>query len=531
MKKSAVKLRDSFFIAVRILITIGITTVIIWKYNDLKNIDIKAIIEGSSSFLIAAVSILAVYMVKGVTFVIPASLLYITVGMAMSAPKALIINFAGIILELSTSYLLGIILGGNLVKKKIRESKHGDKILNLYDKYENAGIFITRLAVFPIDLNSVFLGSVRTPYIKYLGLSLLGLSPRLILYTLLGYEIYKYIPYKYLLPGAAILLILLLVAWTVVSAIKTVKKEENREKGAYTPLCKNKRTVIFDTDMGPDCDDAGALAILLRLADKYGVRIGAVCNCTSNPYANGCIRAICEYYGYEDIKIGQHKGKEILPGHDKYNKPVVKKFCKYENSACHADDAKDIYLEILKDAPDKSVVIITAGTLTNAAEVLESDSLLFNKKVESIVSMACKFPDGEEFNVASDPLAFNTVIENFRNTMIFSGYEIGNKIKTGFDEEQKDNPVYVAYKEFVGGRAPYLNKSFDLTAVQYAFEGNTSFYSLSKPVNIKTDMNGNVKTKKNRYSNRYYIKKETDGDMIADYLNDILRKPPVKKQV
>ena len=41
-------------------------------------------------------------------------------------------------------------------------------------------------------------------------------------------------------------------------------------------------------------------------------------------------------------------------------------------------------------------------------------------------------------NVASDPLAFNTVIENFRNTMIFSGYEVGNKIKTGFDEEQED---------------------------------------------------------------------------------------------
>ena len=133
MKNSAIKLRNSFFLAVRILITVAITALIIWKYNDLRNIDIKAIIDNSSSFLIAAVSILAVYLIKGVTFVIPASLLYITVGMAMSAPKALIINFVGIILELSLSYLLGIILGGNLVKKKIRDSKHGDKILNLYD--------------------------------------------------------------------------------------------------------------------------------------------------------------------------------------------------------------------------------------------------------------------------------------------------------------------------------------------------------------------------------------------------------------
>ena len=529
MKKSAIKLRSSFFLAVRILITVGITAVIIWKYNDLRNIDVKSIIDNASSFLIAAVSILGVYMIKGVTFVIPASLLYITVGMAMSAPKALMINFAGIILELCISYLLGVILGGNYVKKKIRESKHGDKILNLYDKYENAGIIITRLAVFPIDLNSVFLGSVRTPFLKYMGLSLLGLSPRIILYTLLGYEIYKIIPYKYLLPGAAILLIMLLIAWTVSYAVKAARSEENSARGPYTPLCEEKRTVIFDTDMGPDCDDAGALAILLQFIGKYGINLAAVCNCTSNPYANGCIRAICEYYGYEDVRVGQHEGKEILPGHDKYNKPVVKKFCKYENSACHADSALDVYLDILKDAPDKSVVIITAGTLTNVAETLGKNTLLFNKKVEAIISMAGKFPDGEEFNIVSDPLAFASVIENFRNTMIFSGYEVGNRIKTGFDEEQKENPVYLAYKEHCGGKAPYLNNSFDLTAVQYAFEGNTSFYSLSKPVDIKTDMNGGIKAKKNKYSNRYYLIREADPDLIADYLNDILRKSPGKR--
>ena len=529
MKKSAIRLRSSFFLAVRILITVGITAIIIWKYRELRNIDVKSIIDNASSFFIAVVSILGVYMIKGVTFVIPASLLYITVGMAMSAPKALIINFSGIILELCTSYLLGIILGGNFVKKKIRESKHGDKILNLYDKYENAGIVITRLAVFPIDLNSVFLGSVRTPFFKYLGLSLLGLTPRIILYTLLGYEIYKIIPYKYLLPAAAILLILLLIAWTVSYALKTVKNEENNERGVYSPLCNSKRTVIFDTDMGPDCDDAGALAILLQYITKYDIELAAVCNCTSNPYANGCIRAICEYYGFENIKVGQHRGKEMLPGYDKYNKAVVKKFCKYENSACHADNALDVYLDILKDAPDKSVVIITAGTFTNVAEALGKDALLFNRKVETIVSMAGKFPDGEEFNISSDPLAFATVSENFRNTMIFSGYEVGNKIKTGFSEENKDNPVYYAYKEFCGGREPYLNKSFDLTAVQYAFEGNTSFYALSKPVDIKADMNGAIKAKKNKYSNRYYIIREADDELITDYLNDILRMPPRKR--
>ncbi len=32
--------------------------------------------------------------------------------------------------------------------------------------------------------------------------------------------------------------------------------------------------IIFDTDMGSDCDDAGALAVLHKLADKEEVETG-----------------------------------------------------------------------------------------------------------------------------------------------------------------------------------------------------------------------------------------------------------------
>ena len=42
--------------------------------------------------------------------------------------------------------------------------------------------------------------------------------------------------------------------------------------------------VIFDTDMGSDCDDAGALAILNALADAGEVRIlGVVFSSGRNP--------------------------------------------------------------------------------------------------------------------------------------------------------------------------------------------------------------------------------------------------------
>ena len=60
MKESMMKLRHAFGLAARIIITVGIAVLIIWKYDFLKNLDIKSIIDSSSSQLIAIVSVLSV---------------------------------------------------------------------------------------------------------------------------------------------------------------------------------------------------------------------------------------------------------------------------------------------------------------------------------------------------------------------------------------------------------------------------------------------------------------------------------------
>ena len=528
MKESMIKLKHGFGLAIRIIITVGIAALIIWKYDFLKNLDIKAIIDSSSSQLIAIGSVLAIYLLKGITFVIPASVLYIAIGLALDTWKAMIVNVVGVLLEFSISYLLGVILGGQFVNKKLRSVKNGEKLLSVYDKYENLGIVLTRVAIFPIDLNSVFLGSMKTPFLKYLGLSLLGIAPRLVLYTVLGNKIYDLIPYKYLLPAVLALVIGGLIAWTISYAVKSVRKEKLAGMSPYTPLCEEKRSVILETDMGPDCDDAGALAIMLCYLKKYDIKLLGICNTTSNPYANGCIRAICEYYGFEDVYIGMHSGISILPDNSAYNRQIVKKYCKYENSACASVSNKEFYSTLLKDAPDKSVTVISIGMLTNIAAALNEDSLLFNKKVHSIVAMAGKFPDGEEFNITTDPISFANVLEKFRNLIAFSGYETGKSIKTGFSSEEESNPVYDAYRLHCKDKIPCKCPSFDLTAVQYAFEGNSTFYSLSKPVEITADMNGRITSKKNKNQNRYYITKTAKDGEIEEYLNDmLLRKPAV----
>ena len=64
------------------------------------------------------------------------------------------------------------------------------------------------------------------------------------------------------------------------------------------------KKILLDTDMGADCDDAGALA-LLHIAERANLcSLIAVTVCTVNPYAAGAVDAINGYYG-KRVPIGQ----------------------------------------------------------------------------------------------------------------------------------------------------------------------------------------------------------------------------------
>ena len=58
---------------------------------------------------------------------------------------------------------------------------------------------------------------------------------------------------------------------------------------------------------------------------------------------------------------------------------------------------------------------------------------------------------------------------------------------TGFGGEREGSPVFDSYRRYLGGKAPYLRDSWDLTAVNYAFEGCGEYYALSKEMKITVE--------------------------------------------
>ena len=258
----------------------------------------------------------------------------------------------------------------------------------------------------------------------------------------------------------------------------------------FQPLSLTKKAVILDTDMGPDCDDVGALVTLISYAEQYGIDILGVCHCTSNRSGAGTFDAVARYCGHPIENLGQweHPGFLDDDACHKYSIEVAQRFSEqYANGTLKIAPSVEFYRKTLAAAPDDGVVIITIGMFNTLSALLSSapDAIsplsgkeLVEKKVSALVSMAAILPEGREYNVICDPEAAENVFTNWPTAMYLSDFHIGWQIMTGYDpaDPHPDSPLYESYRLYTAGRC--TNSSYDLTAVQFAMIGVDEFYGL-----------------------------------------------------
>ena len=211
----------------RCTVAAALLIIAVVNYDKLTKIDMRALVAGAGSTAAAVAVIIGVFAVKSVLFIIPASMIYIYVGMAFPTASAIAINLAGIALEITVTYLLGWFLGGEYVEKRLTGSKAGDKVLALGDGKKLSALFLVRLLpVFPIDFVSLFLGATKLPYWKYALISLGGIMPRVILFTILGDGIYDYIPMDKIVL-VIVCCIPAVIIWWVIKFFRNKKKNSS----------------------------------------------------------------------------------------------------------------------------------------------------------------------------------------------------------------------------------------------------------------------------------------------------------------
>lgn len=189
------KQKETAGVIIRAVVAMILFVAAIVNYDKLSNLDVQALLSTFSNTGVIVAVVLGLYFVKGLIFVLPASVIYVAVGVILDSWLAVTVNITGIIIEVIVTYILGRFLGGDLVRKIILKSKKGQKILDTDFQNKKSLIFTTRLLpVFPIDFLSLFFGATKSNFPLYFVLSVAGLAPRVILFTIIGDNLFNWIP-------------------------------------------------------------------------------------------------------------------------------------------------------------------------------------------------------------------------------------------------------------------------------------------------------------------------------------------------
>src|SRR5512133_609393 len=101
--------------------------------------------------------------------------------------------------------------------------------------------------------------------------------------------------------------------------------------------------IIFDTDLGPDYDDVGALAFLHAMADSGKAEILATISSNKHELVAPSIEVINTYFNRPDLPIGAPKNKAVNLGSGQHwADSIVKKYPHRINSTSDVPDAVKI---------------------------------------------------------------------------------------------------------------------------------------------------------------------------------------------
>jgi inosine-uridine nucleoside N-ribohydrolase len=304
--------------------------------------------------------------------------------------------------------------------------------------------------------------------------------------------------------------------------------------------------IILDTDMGPDYDDVGAIAMLHAMADNNECRILATIASNKHKRVAATLSVLNTYFKRPNTPIGVVRGNAVDMGApQKWDSLIIAGYPHTITSNEAAMDATELYRKILATQPDKSVTIVTVGFLTNMSNLLLSKpdkysslsgKALIQQKVKYLVSMAACFdkalPRFKEFNVMKDSASSKTTFDNWPTPIVFSGFEIGVKIHTGLPIVNSSiihSPVKDVFAKSIPLDPNDKNgrMSWDETAVLVAVRGYQTYFNVVKG-KIIYYANGSTGWDSNG-DRDYYLVQKMEVEEMEKLLDELMMHEPAQK--
>lgn len=301
--------------------------------------------------------------------------------------------------------------------------------------------------------------------------------------------------------------------------------------------------IIFDSDMGPDYDDVGAITLLHALADSGQAKILATIASTKYNGVACVMNVLNTYFNRPGIPVAVPRGNaSTLRDPQHWTDTLIAKYPHSVKGNGDVPDATELYRKILSKQADHSVTIVTVGFLTNLSNLLLSkadkySSLdgreLVKQKVKQLVCMAGRFPAGSEFNVNQDAVASQNVFTNWPTNILFSGFEIGWKIRVGLPLIH-NNAIHKSPVKDVFSISIPMNvedsagrMSWDETAVLVAIKGYEPFYHVEYGrIVVAADGSNTWSTEGKQHA---HLVEAVSPEIVRTYINKLIMHQPVKQ--
>lgn len=302
------------------------------------------------------------------------------------------------------------------------------------------------------------------------------------------------------------------------------------------------KKVILDTDIGVDCDDAAAIALLLEMESKGACRLECVTTSTTREGAAEAVRAILDYYG-----VCREIGKMTAPvlpcdATNAYAKAMKDRY------GCEVPpiDSVSLLRRQLDRAEDK-IRLIAIGPLSNMAGLLKSEGdaisalsgrELVNDKVDCLYIMGGSFSQnypeehgkGEgalrEWNIVQDIASAQYVSENCPCSMVFCPHEAGSRVFTHM--RTGNNPVWYAMDSFArymdyATESGFQRESWDPVTCLAALEDPEPYFSLSDPGTVSVACDGETVHRVNSFGKTRFLRVKGYFEELESRINSLIR--------
>lgn len=192
--KDNIKLRK----AMQLLLVACVLAVLVWFGFTVRSRGVESLLP--SSLPLAALVILLLYAVKSVAFMIPFAALFFAAGMLFPAWQAMLLTYAGMLLNLTIGYFIGKKVGGKRAEEILVSNGRAAAVLARLGENQSTACFLARLLPLPFEPLTVFFAASGMSYGRHLIFTLLGTIPNVVPYVIAGRAIDNPLSAAFLVP-------------------------------------------------------------------------------------------------------------------------------------------------------------------------------------------------------------------------------------------------------------------------------------------------------------------------------------------